>query len=122
MKGRWTLISDASFERIPVVNSAHIECYKPERRCKEELAFLYTNADKSVRSNEVSSNTLRPISFEYKIIEWTDTHVRAKHEAPAADIELNIKVSDQYAERVFRETSARGVKGANPMPILWQLK
>ena len=122
MNGRWTLISDAPFERIPIVNSAHIECYKPERRCKEELAFLYTNADKSVRDKEVSPNTLRPISFEYKIIEWTDTYVRAKHEAPAADVELNIKVSGQYAERMFRETTARGITDANPMPIIWQLK
>jgi hypothetical protein len=44
------------------------------------------------------------------------------HEAPAADIELNIKIADQYAERTFRETSARGMANANPRPILWQLK
>ena len=121
MKGRWKANSNMPFQRLPVINSVYVECYERDRKCKEELAFLYTRLDQDVVKKNIPPNYLRAISFEYKVIQWSRDSIIAIHRAPAADIEIRINIAHNFAERIFRETSARGSNGANPVTLLWVL-
>lgn len=121
MKGRWKANSNMPFQRLPVINSVFVECYERDRICKEELAFLYTKLDQDVANKKIPPNYLRAISFEYKITQWTRDSIIATYKAPAADIEIRINIAQDSAERIFRETSERGSKEANPVTLLWVL-
>ena len=52
--------------------------------------------------------------FTYEIINWADDVIKAKRSAPVADIEIKISLKDNFAEKSFRETKARGSETANP--------
>jgi hypothetical protein len=76
--------------------------------CEENIAVLATPQDTP------PGNTLYVLSTQYKIISWSNDIINARYEAPVAEFELKISVRDEFAERTFRETKARGSETANP--------
>ncbi len=49
------------------------------------------------------TGTLDVHTFEYNVLEWNDTLVRAAAALPVADLELQISVPRQTASRTHRE-------------------
>jgi hypothetical protein len=62
----------------------------------------------------LKNNLLYNQAFTYQIIDWTNDIINAKREAPVADIQITISLKDNFAEKSFRETKARGSDTANP--------
>jgi hypothetical protein len=86
--------------------------------CRETIALLYSELDKWH-----NSGGLLAINFEeYEVVSWSPSQVVAIAKPRAADLELRISVEHESAERTYRETEARGAKGASPIPVRWVLK
>lgn len=110
-EGRWRALVKKENPLIPELNSVKVICNKNTMTCVESMALLFTEKDKVPTPME---GFLAPQSNKYKVLEWTSELIRAREEAPVADIELRISLGDKSVERSFRETTARGVSTSNP--------
>jgi len=110
LEGRWEKTTKGYSHIISDINSTLITCDKNSMMCVEREAMVITTQERSL----LKENLLDIQEFEYQIIEWSDTLLRAKREAPVADVELRISFKDESVEKSFRETKARGSETANP--------
>jgi hypothetical protein len=78
--------------------------------CKEVESFVFTPKEQPI----LKKNLLYNEEFTYQIIDLTNDIIKAKRSAPVADIEIIISLKDNFAEKSFRETKARGSETANP--------
>jgi hypothetical protein len=118
--GRWSnTVAKFPSPILPRINATKIWCYKRQKICKEFVAVLFTPEDTKGISNPFFSI----LEFEYKILDWSDDVIRAKHKGPVADIELKVSVKDEFAERTFGETKAGGVETSDPNSFyVWTLE
>ena len=110
-EGRWHALVKKQNPLIPELNSVTVICNKNTMICIESMALLFTERDKVATPME---GFLAPQSNKFKVVEWTSSLIRAREEAPVADIELRISLGDKSVERSFSETTARGVTTSNP--------
>jgi len=122
IEGRWHAETpeDANSTHLPEFNSVSLYCSRTNQMCYESLAIL-TSPDGSI-PDPTQEMMLVATSFNYRILEWTDHNITAITEPRAADIRLNISLTDKTATRIVTETSARGAKGADPRPHIWQIR
>ena len=125
--GHWKKIaSKASSPNLAQINATQVLCDKQEQVCKEATAELYTSEDRLFVPpfmGVVSSPSIMASYLEYRILDWSDNTIKAKYEGPIADIELKISVKDNFAERSFRETKARGSETSDPnIFYIWTLE
>lgn len=113
MRGTWGASQGKLTPSISPINTVEIECDKGRRICRETLAVL----ENTVRGEAL----LMALGEDYEIFEWSGTTVRAMRKTRAADIELHISIEHKTAERIARETAARGAQGASPVPERWSL-
>jgi len=78
--------------------------------CKEIESLLFTPKEQPILNNNLLYNQ----EFTYQIIDWSDDTIKAKREPLVADVEITISLKDNFAEKNFRETKARGSDTANP--------
>jgi hypothetical protein len=109
-EGRWRTISESGSRSIPRLNTAVGYCEKATMTCNENIAKLYSKDEWPGHPN----GFLRVAGTDFKVIEWSKDRIIARYEAPVADLELRISLSDGSAERSFRETKARGSDTADP--------
>ena len=107
VQGRWKQTA-SSGSKLARINTTYVICNKLSMTCEENTAALATPQD------DPPANLLYIVNITYKINEWSEDIIKARHEAPVADFELRISVRDKFAERSFRETKARGSETANP--------
>lgn len=108
LEGRWKLVGGKK-DIVPRINFVRITCFKSQMICVENQAKLLMPNE----SNLVENPLLFSDTFEYIITEWSDTILRAERNPPVADIDFRISLTDNSAEKNFRETTARGSKTAN---------
>jgi hypothetical protein len=114
-EGQWRrTFGKTIYAKLPLVNATYIVCNKQAKTCNEATAVLYTPEDTLPGAGTRTSPSLSVLVLEYKIIDWSGGVIRAKSEDLEADIELRISVKDQFAERSFRETKARGSDKSDP--------
>lgn len=110
LNGKWQTTFERVSAEVPRVNSVRIECYRASAICVEFLARMVERVNDPILD--------RPFLFanvqRYSVIEWTESHIVARAEPRAADVELRIAMLDKTAERTSRETSVRGATSANP--------
>ncbi len=121
LQGTWRRTSQQPTVEVPYLNSVRIECDRGARMCNEYIAKFIQKRDDPLGAVE------RPYLFlmkeQFRVIEWTGTAITARAEPRAADIDLRISLTDRTAERVSRETAARGAQGANPQNVTqWALE
>lgn len=110
LEGSWKLITTPTKSRkIPKINSTKILCNRQLMVCTEWSAHL--------ESNVLVYPYLYPDETEYRIIEWSETKIKAESEARAVDVELVISIPEKSAEKTMRETTARGAIGAEPEKV-----
>lgn len=112
VKGRWKRSGgNTTFHKPPRINTVHITCDKKAMVCKEIIAMLVTPQETSW----FDKPHLLIDETSYKIVDWSvDKVIRATHAAGVADFELRISIQDEFAERHWRETKARGSNTSNP--------
>jgi hypothetical protein len=108
VEGRWKQTASSGHKLLARVNSTYITCNKLSMTCEENTAVLATPQD------DPPTNLLYIVNIKYKISEWSEAMIKARHEAPVADFDLRISVRDKFAERSVRETKARGSETADP--------
>jgi len=122
LEGKWEQTSKKiklTFPTISKINSTQILCFRQSMQCVESEAKVITPEE----SEMLKESLLTVDRFEYQIIEWSDTLLRAKREAAVADVELRVSFADKSAEKSFRETKARGAETSNPeVSGYWILK
>jgi hypothetical protein len=109
-EGRWKALSGTTARIISKVNFTSITCDRNSKTCKEIISYVF--APKESRIHKKS--TLYSDKFTYQIIDWNNDVIKAKGDAPVADIEITISLKDNFAEKSYRETKARGSESANP--------
>lgn len=109
-EGRWGIILATSLGIIPKINFASISCDTNDMTCEEIESFIWTPKEQPI----LKENLLYHQRSVYQIIDYSDNTIKAKREAPVADIEITISLKDHFAEKSFRETKARGSETSNP--------
>jgi len=109
-EGRWKALPGTKPNIISKINFTSISCNKNDMSCKEIESILFTPKEQPI----IKNNLLYNQEFSYQIIDWSDDIIKAKREAPVADIEITISLKDNFVEKSFRETKARGSETANP--------
>jgi hypothetical protein len=100
---RWRAISQTGSIRMPKLNTVSGICVRETRTCQENIARLYEKGEWS----ENGAGYLSVTTLEFRVIEWSSARIVARYEAPVADFEIRISLSDRSVERSFRETKAR---------------
>ena len=113
-EGRWRAIARTGSTRMPRLNTISGICVRETRTCQENIARLYEKGEWSANG----PGYLSVSSLEFRVIEWSSANIVARYEAPVADFEIRISLSDRSVERSFRETRARGSDTADPK-ITW---
>jgi len=119
--GRWKRTTGTvKLNKPPIINTTTIKCDKLNMTCSEIIAGVVT-------PREEPKLFEKPYLFieetNYKIINWSNGIINAKHEAPVADFELRISLRDNVAERKSRETKARGSSTSEPKNYeSWELE
>lgn len=109
--GHWKQTERKGLAKLAKVNMVTITCDKDTMMCRETFACVYAKGE----DKTATVNLLNMGSIDYKIVEWTDNDIiKAVYNARVADIEIKISLKDNFAERSFRETSARGNDTASP--------
>ena len=111
VEGRWKTISATTVvERISNINFTSITCDLKNKTCNENLSLL-----QNPKENELYKKPmLYSLKFTYQITDWTNDIIKAKWDAPVADVEIIISLKDNIAEKSYRETKARGSETSNP--------
>ena len=103
-EGRWRSIAQTSSKKLTKLNTVSAECYRETKTCQEHIARLYGKGEWAPYSGGYLSVT----TLEFRVIEWSKARIVARHEAPGADCEIRVSLSDRSVERSFHETKARG--------------
>src|SRR5437867_3831501 len=106
LQGRWAVKTAPEHSSLPTANSVQVICSRDTQKCTESLALLYTPGDPAMPSN--GGSHLAVLTQEYAVVEWTDKTITARGDPRAADLEIHVSLLDHSAERLARETSARG--------------
>ena len=77
--------------------------------CKEIESLVFTPKEQPI----LKKNALYHHQFTYEIIDLDNDVIKAKRSAPVANVEITISLKDNFAEKSFRETKARGSETAN---------
>ena|SRR3989338_2573636 len=109
-EGRWKKRGGSDNGIISEINFASIICLKSNMICIENLSLLITPKE----GGNLQNPLLYINTFEYKITEWTDKVLKAETKPRAADIDIRISLTDEFVEKNFRETNARGAEISNP--------
>jgi hypothetical protein len=109
-EGRWKALSGTTARIISKINFTSITCDRNSKTCKEMLSYVYAPKESRIYKN----STLYSDKFTYQIIDWSNDVIKAKWDAPVADIEITISLKDNFAEKSYRETKTRGSESANP--------
>jgi hypothetical protein len=119
LDGKWQSTSGRSTGEVPSINAVHVECERRPAVCTEFLARMITKEEDPLGGGPyLFANVIR-----YRVLEWSDSHIVARAEPRAADVELRIAILDKSAERTSRETGARGGVEADPLQVdHWALK
>jgi len=110
IQGRWKKTTKTNYHKLSRINSTYITCDKKSMTCKENTAVLVTPEDEP----DFKLRSLYIVDVTYRIINWSSDIINAKYEGLVADFEIRISIKDNYAERSFRETKARGSETADP--------
>jgi hypothetical protein len=109
-EGRWKALQGTKPNIISKINFTSITCDRTSMTCKEIESLLFTPKEQPL----LKRNLLYNHEFVYQITDLTDDLVKAKRNPPVADVEISISLKDNFAEKSFRETKARGSETANP--------
>jgi len=110
VKGRWKRINGTvKLNKPPIINTT-ITCDKLTMTCREIIAGVVTPEEVELFKKPYLFVEETP----YKIINWANGIINAKHEAIAADFELRISLKDEFVERRWRETKSRGSNTSDP--------
>lgn len=109
-EGRWKAMPGTKASIIAKINFTTITCYHNNMTCKEIESLVFTPKEQSL----LKKNILYNQEFTYPIIDWANDIIKAKRKTPVADFEITISLKDNFAEKSFRETKARGNETANP--------
>jgi hypothetical protein len=109
-EGRWKATPGTKPGIISKINFTSITCDRNNMTCKEIESLVFTPKEQPILKNNLLYNQ----EFTYQIIDWSDDTIKAKRQPPVADVEITISLKDNFAEKSFRETKARGSDTANP--------
>jgi hypothetical protein len=109
-EGRWRVIADRVGVHMPKLNTISGVCRRNTKTCEESVAKLFRKSE-WLRDRP---GYLIVTTTEFEIVEWSSARIVARYEAPVADLELRLSLSDLSVERSFRETKARGSDTADP--------
>jgi hypothetical protein len=109
-EGRWKALAGTKPNIISKINFSSITCDRNSMTCREIESLVFTPKEQPILKQSLLYNH----EFTYEIIRFTDDVVKAKRSAPVADVEITISLKDNFAEKSFRETKARGSETANP--------
>jgi hypothetical protein len=109
-EGRWKAMPGTKPGIISQINFTSISCDHNIMTCKETESLLFTPKEQPV----LKASLLYNQEFTYQIIDWSADTIKAKREPLVADVEITISLKDNFAEKSFRETKARGSDTANP--------
>jgi hypothetical protein len=110
VEGRWKALPETKARIISRINFTSITCDRNNTTCKEVISYVYAPKESRIHNNSI----LYSDNFTYQIIDWTNYVIKAKWDAPVADIEITISLKDNFAEKSYRETKARSSESANP--------
>lgn len=110
VEGRWKALSGTTARIISKINSTSITCDRNSKTCKEMISYVYAPKESRIYKKSI----LYSDKFTYQIVDWNNDVIKAKWDAPVADIEITISIKDNFAEKSYRETKARGSESANP--------
>ena len=109
-EGRWKALPGTKARIISRINFTSITCDRNNSTCKEIISHVYAPKESRLYENSI----LYSQNFTYQITDWTNDLIKAKWDAPVADVEITISLKDNFAEKSFRETKARGSETSNP--------
>lgn len=109
-EGRWKALQGTKPNIISKINFTSINCDRTSMTCREIESLLFTSKEQPL----FKRNLLYNHEFVYQITDLTEDIVKAKRNPPVADVEIYISLKDNFAEKSFRETKARGSETANP--------
>ncbi len=110
-EGRWKALLGTNARIISKINFTSITCDRSTRTCNEITSYVYAPKEHG-RTDD--NYRLYSIHFTYQVTDWTNDIIKAKFDAPVADIEITISLKDNFAEKSYRETKARGDETSNP--------
>ena len=111
IQGRWKK-TDGNFFRPHRINTTYITCDRSTMTCREIIAEVLTK--KEAADFKFDTPRLFVDDTTYEIITWSNDVITARYMTRVADFELKISIKDQFAERRWRETKARGVETSDP--------
>jgi hypothetical protein len=109
-EGRWKALPETKARIISRINFTSITCDRNNKTCKEIISLVYVPKEHRLYENYI----LYSQNFTYQITDWTNDIIKAKWDAPVADVEITISLKDNFAEKSYRETKARGSESSNP--------
>lgn len=108
--GRWKALPGTNARIISRINFTSITCDRNNKTCEENISLVRDPKEDTMYKNYM----LFINNFTYQITAWTNDIIKAKWEAPVADVEITISLKDNFAEKSYRETKARGNESSNP--------
>lgn len=110
VEGRWKALSGTNARIISRINFTSITCDRNNKTCEEIISFVRNPKEDTMYNNYMLFSN----KYTYQITDWTDGIIKAKWYAPVADVEITISLKDNFAEKSYRETKARGSETSNP--------
>ena len=98
VEGRWNALPGTKPGIIPKLNFTSISCNYDSMTCDEIEALVFTTKD----DPSIKDSLLYTQRFYYQITRWDDGIIKAKRDAPVADIEITVSLKDNFAEKSFR--------------------
>lgn len=119
-EGRWKRVSQKMAEGIiPKINTVSLCFSKNTMTCVERRAVVATRDDSKI----LPYPCLWIYVEIHRIIEWSDTVIKAESHPRAGDVEIRLSIPDKFLEMTYRETEARGAIGADPSSVAhWVLE
>jgi len=108
--GRWKALPGTSAKIISKINFTSITCDHSNKTCEENISLVRDPKEDTMYKNHM----LFSHNFTYQITDWTNDIIKAKYEAPVGNAEITISLKDNFAEKSWRETKARGSESSNP--------
>lgn len=110
-EGRWKALSGTNARIISKINFTSITCDRNNMTCNETISYVYAPKEHGRTDDNYK---LYSLDFTYQVTDWTNDIIKAKFNAPVADTEITISLKDNFAEKSYRETKARGEETSNP--------
>jgi hypothetical protein len=108
--GRWKVLPGTNSKIISKINFTSITCDHGSKVCEETTSLFRNPKEDTMYDNYM----LFSQHFTYQITDWRDDTIKAKYEASVGDAEITISLKDNFAEKSWRETKARGSESSNP--------